>query len=283
MTPPEQEPDHLPEFERPPLVEVVLGVQFDSLPSLTSARMGAFWQTIRKSFPKTEDRPPLPTTFEVLPGAEGFAEVQFSFGVPMDASHTRAWFVSADGHEVLQLQHDRLLCNWRRASPSSEYPRYPRLRQRFAELVAGFEAYLAAEQLGSPRYNQCEVAYINHIPSGGAWEKVAELGSVFRCVPGVVGDQPFDEPTDVNVQLAFPIAEAGRNTLGRLHVKIETGRQGHPPKPAVGMALAARGAPLGGTELVHALGFLDLGREAIVRGFASLTTAAMHKEWGRRR
>ena len=35
----------LPDYERPPVVETVLGVQFDSLPKFTNAHLGTFWET----------------------------------------------------------------------------------------------------------------------------------------------------------------------------------------------------------------------------------------------
>jgi hypothetical protein len=35
-----------PDYERPPVVETVLGVQFDPLPDLCNAHLGAFWGTL---------------------------------------------------------------------------------------------------------------------------------------------------------------------------------------------------------------------------------------------
>lgn len=69
--------------------------------------------------------------------------------------------------------------------------------------------------------------------------------------------------------------------LGRLHVVgrvvtvLETGGK------ALQLTLTARGQPLG-TGVDGVITFLNLGREHIVRGFASFTTAEMHKTWGRR-
>ena len=35
-----------PDYEHPPVVETVIGVQFDSLPELRNAHLGAFWKTV---------------------------------------------------------------------------------------------------------------------------------------------------------------------------------------------------------------------------------------------
>jgi hypothetical protein len=48
------------------------------------------------------------------------------------------------------------------------------------------------------------------------------------------------------------------------------------------LTLTARGRP-GSDGIPGVLQFLDVGREWIVRGFTSITTATMHKIWGRRR
>ena len=52
-------------------------------------------------------------------------------------------------------------------------------------------------------------------------------------------------------------------------------------KPVWLMNLSARGIPLG-PGVGGAFDFFDLAREWIVRGFADLTTRAMHRSWKRK-
>ncbi|HUE08033.1 MAG TPA: hypothetical protein VMP41_11445, partial [Acidimicrobiales bacterium] len=51
-------------------------------------------------------------------------------------------------------------------------------------------------------------------------------------------------------------------------------------QPVIALTLLARGAPRT-TDATGVVEFLRLGHEWIVRGFADLTTAAMHDEWER--
>src|SRR5437879_6133366 len=51
-------------FASPPVVETVLGVQFNALPKLTSAHLGDFWMTLGADWPDVTDAPPLPEEFE---------------------------------------------------------------------------------------------------------------------------------------------------------------------------------------------------------------------------
>jgi hypothetical protein len=74
----------------------------------------------------------------------------------------------------------------------------------------------------------------------------------------------------------------GRNEpFGRLHVAAEPAIRRSTGEEVYRITLTARGAPTG-TGGDDVFGFLDLGREWIVRGFASITTEKMHQAWGRR-
>ena len=51
----------LPKYEKPPVVETVLGLQFNPLSAFTNAHLGAFWQSLGvEAWPTVTDKPPLP-------------------------------------------------------------------------------------------------------------------------------------------------------------------------------------------------------------------------------
>ena len=54
----------LPDFDRPPVVEVVLSLQFEPISSLTTAHVGLLWQRYRDRLSVIEEHPPLPSQFE---------------------------------------------------------------------------------------------------------------------------------------------------------------------------------------------------------------------------
>src|SRR5436309_10921680 len=55
----------LPDYTNPPVVETVLGVQFDRLPGFTNAHLGAFWSKLdTNEWPEVADAPPLQPQFE---------------------------------------------------------------------------------------------------------------------------------------------------------------------------------------------------------------------------
>ena len=68
--------------------------------------------------------------------------------------------------------------------------------------------------------------------------------------------------------------------LGRLHVALEPRFLADGETLIYRLSLTARGAPLG-KGFLGVVKFFNLGREYVVRGFASVTTEKMHEKWGR--
>lgn len=267
----------LPEFERPPLAEVVLGVQFEPLESLRSPQIGLLWQRYREEFPQAEEHPALEPVIERFGRPPGrlapriVVDVQ-SFLTP------RILFLAASGEQLLQVQQDRFICNWRKLEDGQIYPRYDgKLRSAFTDSVRRFEEFLHEEDLGAIHPNQCEVTYVNVVPGKDA-PKLADLLTVLSC-----DDQRgfLPDPETEQVVLRFVMGSDQEQPIGRLHVVTEPRVKLPSGEPVHRLTLTARGAPLGeGIEGV--LGFFDAGREWIVRAFAELTTVRMHDHWGRK-
>src|SRR5262245_24399625 len=101
----------LPEFDRPPVDEMVMGFQLDPLPGLRVAHLGLYWSRIRAEYPHTEDQPPLPSAVESeeIKPSEGVT----TFAVSL-SQLPRCWFVSGDKTQLIQVQRDRFWRNWRK-------------------------------------------------------------------------------------------------------------------------------------------------------------------------
>jgi hypothetical protein len=78
----------------------------------------------------------------------------------------------------------------------------------------------------------------------------------------------------------YVIPDENGAPLGRLHIRTKSGFQVSGGQPIIVLELTARGQPLG-EGINGVLPFLDVGREWIVRGFASITTPEMHELWER--
>jgi uncharacterized protein (TIGR04255 family) len=167
----------LPEYASPPVFEVALGVQFERL-EMRAAHLGSIWAHFRDRFPKTEEHPPLSNIVEQF-GLREASPVDIEFGlgqIPVP----RCWFLSGDGTQLIQVQQDRFVQNWRKLDKPVTYPRYETLRKAFALDLKRFDQALKSENLGTPNINQCEVTYVDHIECDGVASSHSDVGKVFN-------------------------------------------------------------------------------------------------------
>src|SRR4051794_23278977 len=109
-------------FDRPPVDETVLGVDFSPLPAWNVIHYGLFYRTISEHYPQVVPQPPLPPQTEEF-GSRPQPNVQFMLAMaPFD---TRCWFIDRTETRLLQVQADRFLRNWRKRPQGGDYPLYP--------------------------------------------------------------------------------------------------------------------------------------------------------------
>jgi uncharacterized protein (TIGR04255 family) len=270
----------LPDFENPPLVEVALSVQFDTLTSLRTPQVGMLWAELRSRFPKTEEHRPLNPVIERF-GIPKTTTPEVRFEMIEVPPVPRIWFLNEAGTELIQIQQDRFIHNWRKVGEGDAYPRYERVRETFRSELVSFAATLSREQIGELKANQCEVTYVNHIVTGEGWQTHGELGNVLTVFNATYSDETLQEPESIRLALRYILRNGKDEPIGRLHVLVQPAYRRTDNQPMLVLTLTARGRPEG-DQLDHVLGFLDRGREEIVRGFASITTPVMHRLWGRK-
>ena len=251
----------LPDFKAPPVVEVALGVQFDPPFALTSAQLGRIWDLYKGRFPKTQDQPPLPSVIET-PDLAGPQPARLRLiGTPL---LPRCWFLNDSESELLQVQDDKFIRNWRKTQDAAEYPRYETIREGFKADLISLSEFISREKLGSFRPSQCEITYVNHIQIGHS--AIDEAFRMWRPTEG----EFLPRPEDVRVALRYPIKDDSGAFLGRLNVDLQPAFLNVDQSPILVLSLTARGRP-DGSGLNGVFQFLDRGREWIVRGFAEVT------------
>lgn len=263
----------LPDFERPPVVEVSVGYLFAGLSSYTSLRVARLQEALSERYPVVEEHPPLGPTFETFGPAEGSA-TQIRFEMVEGAFTPRFFFLSRDQAELVQIQSDRLHYNWRRTASEQQYPRYPYIRERFDEAWAALRKWADHGQLGDPSVTQCEVVYVNRIPLLDREDQACGLSQIFPWLtglPGITEDGSFQYRQRLNDEKDRPVA--------RLFAALNYGTSPNGHREAQ-LMLTVRGRPLEPDESVFT-DFLDEGRKIIVRTFANLTSDEAHKLWER--
>jgi uncharacterized protein (TIGR04255 family) len=266
----------LPEYAKPPVVEVACSIQFEPIDKLHTGRLGLLWEGYRDRYPLVEQQPPLSPIreqFEPAPMRLGFSFETF----PMP----RVWFLKPDGTRLVQVQRDHFIVNWRKLDTDVEYPRYVSIRETLIEELAHFQAFLERESLGPIRVVQTELTYVNQIDARAPDGSRKPLSQIVRVWSGdaAKGKLPRFEETSFHARY---IMRDGDKPVGRLHISLEPQLLGKDNTPAYALTVVARGAPAT-PDVDGALASLDRGHEAIVEGFTAITTDEMHAVWGRQK
>ena len=266
----------LPRFEKPPVIETVLGVHFRPLEKFTSAHQGLLWERcFRAQFPKLEERPPVEEVREL------FDEERL--GVPMMRWQVfdrppapRLWAASENGQHVVQIQKNALFANWMKTGEEVPYRFYAERRQEFGQQLEQVQEFFRAEGIGQLEPTTWSVTYINHIDYEG-FRKVGP--AVARTLAFWTNQSSYNwlpEPDNVALDFTFPMPD----NAGRLNVNLTTAVVLSDKKHVLRLDLTARGQ-LKTKDVASALAGIDLGHAWIVRGFASLTRPEMHQAWER--
>ena len=268
-------------FEHPPVHEVAMGVQFSS-PALDEvAVLAEFWPRVREDFPRLEKQAPVAPASETFEGdASAPPGVEVHFGP--QAPPVRYWFLTTAGTDLVQVQQDRFIVNWRQVEHTDMYPRYRHLRARFEREYASLTESLGPELGGNTAVDLCEITYVNQIPGelDGVKTQLADVLSILQ--PRSAGSSVLPEIEDSNFQARYVVnRQDGDDSIGRLYVSAGPATRAPTGKQIYALSLLVRGRPEG-QRIEDFLDFFDRGRSLIVQGFRELTTERMHELWGLR-
>jgi uncharacterized protein (TIGR04255 family) len=268
-------PANLPDYEHPPIVEMVLGVQFAELPGFKTVHAGLLWEEkFRAAYPRFSEQGPLEPNFEVF-GSQRRPKFEIK-QVPGLAP--RLWFMNERDDELVQIQANRFIRNWR--GEGVNYPRYEKLRESFFSDLQEFGSFLKHWDIGTIQPNQCEVTYVNRLHLEG-YDLTVNPGIALKLFhpealrPGEEGER-LPDPENCHLSARYVLKGANGEPRGRLYMTIQPWQT----EPDLRLDLIVRGAPAS-PDLKAVADFLDEGRAIIVNGFTAITTDRMHQEWGR--
>lgn len=273
-------PADLSDYLSPPVTEVVLGVQFNSLDRFLTPHLGLVWEEFNSEFPLIEEHPYFPPSFETFGMPAPFMIPNANFQIITRPEMMRINFLNAEKTQLLQVQRDRFLHNWRKTGEGDDYPRFERMIETFATGLRKFIAVIDRENLGPVVPNQCEVTYFNQIPvpeNETIWFQFAQT------FPGIAGAGAIDgvgEPEDARFVLRYIIPADDGSPLGRVTVAAQPARRAD-GVTIIQFTLVARGKPVT-LDVPGVLDFLARGRILLNRVFKKITSSTMQERWGRK-
>lgn len=263
----------IPSFRRPPIAEAVWSVQFAEMTWMLSPHTGVFWDSIKSRFPLCQEHPPIAHVIEASD----------LFNVPPNQIEFRSlptarqWFLSNSGNDIVQLQRDRLCCNWRKVNAQDVYPRFSYMKEQFGLSWDAFTRFVRDSGQSLPVVDQCEMTYTNIIDQGQGWSSISQIGIVIPTMVWSGNGSFLPSPKTLMARLTFDIPSLN----GRLHAVVRhVIKRESPANEALMLELTARGLPTR-IDKVGLESWFASAREAIVRGFTDFTSEAMHRLWER--
>ncbi len=197
-------------YENPPIDEIVCGTLFDSIKKLKSGHFGILWQKFRPDFPKIEDQ----NLVNPVPRED--------FENPDRLPLPRVWFIHRDDNELIQVQRNRFLHNWRKRQPNDRYPGYEKVVENFERYLARFQEFLVEEDLGHLVPKQYELTYIDLIPKGHGWENPGDLKKVFPNLLSLTEENiVLSGVKSINWQIILDLP----NSLGEVGISIRNAQR----------------------------------------------------------
>ena len=272
-------PAPLPSFRSPPVDEVAVAIQFQGIDRFSLA-YGAFFEQVRDRYPHFEEHDPIAVQFETF-GQLRDVTPEFSLEA---ISLRRGWYVSEDGHRLIQLQPNRLVQNWRRQAGLGDYPRFPAILGDFWQSVSTLEQVTQELGLDLPEINQADVTYFNNIPLleregyAEAFQRIFQWHSGSNVCSEANGYRldPEAATFTFRARVYAPDAQSpcARLTASALPAETEDGKR------AIRFWLRFRGPPpQSDRETLEQ--FLLAGRGSIVKSFTNLTSPECHQLWQR--
>lgn len=258
------------EWKRPPIIEVVLGVQFDAIPELSNGHLGWFWREMLSEFPNSDDVPPIER--DIGP----FGEVPLGFpalGIRPVTGQARLRMTSADGTKMVQVQNGWLVVNWMKKG-DSDYPGFTGVKALFDRTRACFDSFLKSQSLGVIRPNLWEVTYIDHVPMGTVWGSLADLPRVF---PGLFGNAQSTNGEAETVDATWTFRLAPRS--GRLRLSVQSARTVSEPERDILLVRSVARGPLGADNTDNLDDALNFGRSSVVETFVRLASTEAKEYW----
>ncbi len=259
-------------FDTPPVVEVVCGVQFNQLQEWKSHHYGLFWQTVNEAFPVVEDKAPLLMGLELPLGPATPPKLEF-----LESFLPRVWFHSEDRCQMIQVQNDRFLFNWRKADNETSYPSFEVVKAQFDQHFSKFDNFVTQAGMALLTPNQYEVTYVNNITKDNGFGELGNDALFTDHSRNEVNGRFLGQTESINLRWTYTLP----NDWGRLTAHAQTAfmiEQNN--EKIIRFDVTARGWPGDASKSAKEAWFA-LAHEWITRGFAEMTTPAAHKYWKR--
>lgn len=140
-----QRPPDMPDYNRPPIDEVAISVQFPPIDDFAETNIREYWrEEVQQDYPIAERQPRLEGPIESPDPAPTASVLQVPIGI---VPQGRMWLISESDDFLIQIQNTRFIQNWRRRKAAYEH--FDQIHELFGKTSDGFESILTVKVCGS--------------------------------------------------------------------------------------------------------------------------------------
>lgn len=240
------------DYENPPVVETSFGFTFPPVKGWSLFHLGMLWSRLRLRYKFPEAHLPM--------GNVEIEDVDLKLGpdVRLESLPLRSWFLDSSKNQLLQVQTNRFIRNWRAIHAEQKYFHYSDLKPMFQEDWSIYRQFLKDENLPEPGVFQCDVTYINHLLKGREWNTLDDIGPLFQKMN-------FNLKGSLVTSISF-VATAGSNQV-RMDTSPAIRQDG---TPIIQLTLSVNGKPASTSE-PDIWSKLDECHKVLVETFAEIT------------
>ncbi len=263
-----------PTFENPPIVEFVLGVQFDAIAGFTAAHFGRYWDRLGSAWGNPRDNGLIGEQFERFGGSANQRRWRMKME-PAPLVNRLTLINQSTSDRLIQIQPTRFHLNWRKTENLK--PSYKELIEEFESKFEQFKTFCEDEKIGPVNVNQWEVTYVDSFPQDEYWSSPNDW---HKFLPGLFSDKPSELAGSLkmvkrNVQWTMEIEPQ----LGRLHLSSGIGCWDNNAHESLMLDITARGPVNVECTPTYRAG-LDLGHKVAVGQFLAMVDSKTKASWG---
>ena len=229
----------------------------------TILHYGLLWAKVATRYQKYEFNPPVMELggFNLDP-TKGFANLP-----------VRVSFVDSSNANLVQVQNNFILHNWRKSDPLTLYQHYTVTRDALLVDWEVFREFLSQHSLKFTQVVRCEASYFNHLVRGEDWQDYSELSKLFPAWEGTGASGLLSKPQMVGISAAYS------HPHGMLQIASQPALR-QDGKEIIQLTITATGTPSGQDD-DSLFGCLDACHQTAVSGFTEFTSEQLHARWRR--
>lgn len=245
-------------FKKPPLIEVVFGMNIE-IPKISLVHFGLYWETIKEKFPTP---------------VEAFGELTLAEDAFYVPSFPTVWYLSSEENRLIRLTGDYFSFHCR--CINEEYQHFENLFQEFLNEWKNLESWWSNISKEKIKAEEFSLQYINLIDEKSDWKSWKDNRNIFSFFPEDI-QTSLGSPNIYSSEFRFDLP----NNYGELIVSLEQRKIRELETELKDIMVFTLSAISSEVKIDFQESWFTSAHDSIIQSFLDLTTKEAQRKWGR--